>query len=253
MRGRGMIHYHGMSSGGGTVEDTLRLSHGRHVFVSYADAGKLEVISKVCSTFALDNGAYSAWRRGDGYDFEGYEEFVRHWHRHPSYDWCVIPDVIDGSEDENDELLARWPDELGGVPVWHMDESLERLDRLAGSYGRLALGSSGVYDVVGSEGWWSRMGKGLDLICDERGRPKVKLHGMRMLNWRIFTKIPLSSADSTNAERNSMETTRINRGWNYRPRTRGQRASVIACVTESHQSAETWEGVKQDELKLEYA
>ena len=57
-----MVHYHGMTSGGGTVEDALRLSAGRHVFVSYADAGRLEVLSNGCSTFGLDNGAYSAWR-----------------------------------------------------------------------------------------------------------------------------------------------------------------------------------------------
>ena len=247
-----MVHYHGMSSGGGTVEDALRLSAGRHVFVSYADAGRLEVLSKVCSTFALDNGAYSVWRSGKEYDFGGYERFVREWHRHPAYDWCVIPDVIDGGEEENDEWLERWPAELGGVPVWHMDESLDRLDRLVSGYGRLALGSSGVYDQVGTVGWWSRMGEALEVICDEEGRPRVKLHGMRMLNWRIFTKLPLSSADSTNAERNAMEKTRVNRGWSYRPRSRGQRANVIAWVVESHQSAETWEPTLQEELALEY-
>ena len=245
-----MIHYHGMSAGGGGMEDTLRLAAGRHVFVNYSDSGKLGVVSKVCSSFALDNGAYSAWRKGKEYDFDGYEEFVRGWHRHPAYDWCVIPDVIGGSEELNDEWLERWPSELGGVPVWHLDESLERLERMVDGYGRLALGSSGVWDSVGTKGWWDRMGKVMTVVCDEEGRPRVKLHGMRMLNWRVFSRLPLNSADSTNAQRRGMVETRTMRPWRYVPPTRGQRSSVAAWITESHQSAETWVPDPQMELNF---
>jgi len=248
-----MIHYHGMSSGGGSMEDSLRLASGRHVFVSYADSGKLGMLSKVCSTFALDNGAYSAWRGGVEYDFEGYEKFVREWHRHPACDWHVIPDVIDGGEDENDEWLGRWPGELGGVPVWHLDESLERLERLVEGYGRLALGSSGVWSEVGTEGWWDRMGEVMDVVCDDDGRPRVKLHGMRMLNWRVFSRLPLSSADSTNSQRNSLLLTKRSANQNYLPPSRGQRASVIAWITENHQSSETWVSSGQEKFELDYA
>ena len=49
---------------------------------------------------------------------------------------ATIPDVIDDSEEENDELLAKWPF-CDGVPVYHLHESLD-LVRLANSYSRIA-------------------------------------------------------------------------------------------------------------------
>ena len=120
-------------------------------------------------------------------------------------------------------------------------------------YGRLALGSSGVWSEVGTEGWWDRMGEVMDVVCDDDGRPRVKLHGMRMLNWRVFSRLPLSSADSTNSQRNSLLLTKRSANQNYLPPSRGQRASVIAWITENHQSSETWVSSGQEKFELDYA
>src|SRR6185295_12566351 len=116
------------------------------------------------------------------------------------FDWCLIPDVIDGDEYENDQMIIRWNMAymgLVGVPVWHLHESLERLKGLAERFQRVALGSSGQFAEVGNERWWHRMGEAMAVVCDERGRPRVKLHGLRMLNPTVFSHVPLSSADST--------------------------------------------------------
>ena len=78
------------------------------------------------------------------------------------------------------------------------------------------------------------MGEAMDVICED-GQPKCKLHGLRMLDPNIFIRLPLSSADSTNAERNGMHSDR-----HYVPPTRGQRSAVIAWRVENNQSAETW-------------
>lgn len=240
-----MIHYHGMS-GSGTHKDAISLAQGRHVFISYADHGGLAKIASVASSFALDNGAYSAWTRNKPMDYDGFVDFVRKWHNHPGFDWAVIPDVIDGDESANDEWVDAWPKELTGVPVWHMHESLDRLARLADGYERVALGSSGTYSMPGSEGWWRRIGQAMDAICLD-GKPICKLHGMRMLDPRIFTRLPLASADSTNAERNGQ----MEKYWGaYAPPTRGQRSAVIAWRVEQHQSAETWVPDPQMELEL---
>jgi hypothetical protein len=241
-----MIHYHGMA-GTGTL-NAIQLAAGRHLFISFARPNVLEMVSKVCSTFAVDNGAFSAWKSGNKLDYEGFVEFIKHWSRHPAFDWAVIPDVIDGSEEENDEYIARWPwQQLGrgvGVPVWHFHESLERLDRLASQFHRVALGSSGDYERVGTKLWWERMEQVMDVVCDDQGRPRTKLHGLRMLNPKVFSRLPLSSADSTNAEYNSMF------DKSYMPKTKGQRAAVIAWRVEGTQSAETWSPASQMELAL---
>ena len=85
---------------------------------------------------------------------------------------------------------------------------------------------------------WRRMIEAMEVACDEHGRPKAKLHGLRMLNPQIFTKLPLHSADSTNAERNSLYDEKFT--GIYAPRSRGARSALIADYVESHQSPSTW-------------
>lgn len=58
-----------------------------------------------------------------------------------------------------------------------------------------------------------------------------------MLNPKVFTKLPLSSADSTNAAVNCGSKDRFGI---YRPVTAGQRAQVIADRIETQNSAERW-------------
>ena len=50
------------------------------------------------------------------------------WLRYQCVEWAAIPDVIDGTEEQNDELLTEWalPGEVS-VPVYHLHESLCRL------------------------------------------------------------------------------------------------------------------------------
>jgi hypothetical protein len=91
------------------------------------------------------------------------------------------------------------------------------------------------------------MNKIMDVVTDEQGKPKTRLHGLRMLDPRVFTKLPLKSADSTNAERNGLLTQRFGM---YTPPTRGQRAAVIASRVESSQSAVAWSKAKQLDLKI---
>lgn len=82
--------------------------------------------------------------------------------------------MIDGDEVANDALLADWPKDLRGVPVWHLHESLERLQRLqrlAVDWQTVAIGSSGQWAHPGTAAWWKRMGSAMDAICDDQGRP----------------------------------------------------------------------------------
>lgn len=199
-----MIHYHGGPITPQAVAHAVWT--GRHGFVSYAEPRQVALAAEVCQTFALDNGAYTIWRQGGEMDVKGYAAWVNEWRRHPGFDWALIPDVIDGTEADNDLMVARYR-EAGGdlgqdVPVWHLHESFDRLRYLCRAYPRVALGSSGQWGEVGTPDWWQRMGAAMDAICDSDGRPPCKLHGLRMLNPTVFSQLPLSSADSTNVARN---------------------------------------------------
>lgn len=236
-----MIHYHGTPITPRSV--ALDLLAGRHACVSYAHPEQLPLAAEVCQSFVLDNGAFSVWRSGHGeVNAELYAEWVRRWERHPGFDWCLVPDVIDGDEDANDAKLAEWL-ALGvarhaSVPVWHLHESIARLERLCRDFPRVALGSSGEWATVGTPAWWDRIGAAMDAICDEQGRPPCKLHGLRMLNPTVFSHLPLASADSTNVARNIG----IDSAWRgtYLPASKSDRALILANRIEAHASAARW-------------
>ncbi len=202
-----MIFYHGTPLS--SLANAAKVLAGRHALLSFATAGGYaDVAMEVCQSAALDNGAFSAWRSGDPVaDWGPFYAWAGRWLRHPACDWALIPDVIDGTEADNDALLAEWPHGRDrGVPVWHYHESLGRLGRLVDGWPRVALGSSGEYARVGTPGWWRRTDAAMAVTCDADGHPKVRLHGLRMLDPDVFGRVPLSSADSCNAGRNCGET-----------------------------------------------
>ncbi len=236
-----MIHYHGTPCGG-PRQDVARFLAGRHCLIPFPRPEDLAIAADVCQSFCLDNGAFSAWKSGEALDIPAYAAWVEQWHRHPGFDWCLIPDVIDGTEAENERLIRDWKTTLPGhlipsVPVWHLHESLDYLRWLAGCNKMLALGSSGQWATPGTTGWWDRMGEAMSVLCDEHGRPMCKLHGLRMLSPEICARLPLHSADSTNAVRNASNSSRFG---SYLPPTHSQRMTVIADRMEQSQSAPCW-------------
>lgn len=242
-----MIHYHGTPVGGKAVERADFLK-GRHALVSFAYQGDMPLVADQCQSFILDNGAFTSWKKGLTVKWSDYFSWVKDWYRHPGFDFALIPDVIDGDERENDSLLDTWPSEVRGVPVYHLHESEERLLRLASQYSTVALGSSGQWSHPGSNLWWERMEWVMDRVCDG-GIPKCKLHGLRMLNPKVFTRLPLSSADSVNASVNAGS---LSRFGIYVPVTRAQRANVIASRIETFNSAPIWAGLEASDTSFEY-
>lgn len=230
-----MIHYHG----GPITPETcaIRAWKARHAFISFAYPKQIHLASEYCQSFALDNGAFTAWKAAGGNktDWNDYYEFVARWKNHPGFDFAIIPDVIDGGESENDALLEEWPhSDFSGVPVWHMNESPERFIRLCSVYHRVAIGSCGEYDVSRPKIAVARMKDIIRHVTDTHNQPIAKLHGLRMLNPQIFTELPLASADSTNVARNIG----IDKAWKgaYAPASKETRAALMVERIESHNS-----------------
>lgn len=239
-----MIHYHGTPIGGPHDRAAESLC-GRHAFVSFAAPSQLEIVAEVCQSFACDNGAFSAWKGGVPISFwEPYYDWIASIKNEPGFDWAIIPDVIDGTESEQDELVYMWPHGICGVPVWHMNESMDRLLRLCKSWPRVCIGSTGAYKTVGSAAWWARMADAMEAICVD-GKPISKLHGLRMLDMEVFPYLPFSSADSTSAAFNS----HIDAAWKgtYEP-PKPWRTRVLMARIEAFNSARKWEGQKQEKL-----
>ncbi len=241
--------YHGTPLGGTRI-DVARFASGRHCLIPFLRPEDLPVVAEACTGFCFDNSAYTAWKQGNAIeDWGPYYKWCKQWSRHPGFDFALIPDVIDGSEQDNADLIKIWdkkmwhPHYVQGVPVWHMHESLERLQRLSERFRYVALGSSGDYPTPGLPKWWDRMADAMEVVCDDQGLPRCKLHGLRMAAADITARIPFASVDSTNVAQNKSS------GRPYPCPTSIQRAELIAGRMESQLGAKSWTvPSKQQEL-----
>lgn len=208
--------------------------------VSFAHPEQMELMLEVCQSIAADNSAYTKWRAGTPVtNWLPFRRWIDEYIGHPALDWFLIPDVIDGDERDNDQLIFEFREVKHGVPVWHLHESLTRIDRLIDlGYERIAIGSSGQFATIKSDRWWNRMGEAMQVLCDSHGRPRVKLHGLRMLDPDVFSTFPFASADSTNVARN----VGLDSRWKgtYAPPNKATRGIVLANRIEAYQSPAVW-------------
>lgn len=205
------VHYHGGPLWGG--DDLLKaLYRDTGALISYARPDQIGKISLIRCNLVLDNGAFSTWRsnkKGDSFDWQshwaGYYDFVGSWYSR--IDWFIIPDVIEGSEEENNKLILNVPRWLmpKAVPVWHSDESIDRFIQLCTLFDRVAIGCCGPHRSIRSEAWKARMTEAFRAIYIDR-KLHVKIHGLRMLDGRALSQFPFASADSTNVAINVPKT-----------------------------------------------
>lgn len=190
------IHYHGTPI---TPVNIYGFIAGRHYCVSFARPDDVQRAHDMGQSVMLDNGAFSVWRRGHVADWEGYYAWTDRWLDHPT-SWAVIPDVIIGDAEEQDDLIAQWPHGDRGSPVWHMHEPITRLIRLTDTWSKVCIGSSAEYAKVLSPAWKRRMDQAWETIeIVHKRTPWVHmLRGLQCVKhgW------PFASVDSTDVARN---------------------------------------------------
>lgn len=248
-----MKHFHGTPISGTNVAQ-IQVLRGRYAFIPWKKPLALMMAMEVCRGFAVDNSAFSFWTSKETPNWTDYLKWVKQFARHPRFEFAVIPDVIDGGEQENDDLLKWWnkhawhPVRIHSCPVWHLHESLDRLERLAtGSYDIIAIGSSGEYAHPGSDSWWARMEEAWPVIADDVGYPRVRVHGLRMLREDIVRAFPFYSADSTNAAQNGIRT-----AHRYGMKCSAWGSQVKADQIESVQSPAVWTPQFDNQFELEW-
>lgn len=216
------IHYHGSPISPRSVLYTLA---GRCFCVSFAAPQDVSVCHQLGQSVMLDNGAFSFWRAGKKTDWDGYYEWCRKWLVYPTT-WAVIPDVIDGSVQENDALIEDWPFGDNGAPVWHLHESIDRLLQLTADHHRVCFGSSKQYATIGTRAWHERISKSFNAITKHHRGPMPWLHMLRGMSLS-GSHYPFASVDSTDVARNH------NRPQNT-ARTMAERWDALQCPA-------TWE------------
>lgn len=149
------------------------------------------------SQLMLDNGAFTHWTKGRTPDWPRFYDWAAFWLDSTPGTWAVIPDVIAGTAEANDALIAQWPHGDRGAPVWHMHEPISRLLRLCERWPRVCVGSSGAYAVVGTPRWHMRMVRAWNAIGE--GAPP-RLHMMRAVR---LSRPPFCSLGTKCAPANS--------------------------------------------------
>lgn len=193
------IHYHGTPL---TPRSELLKMAGKHFCVSFANPGDAEWCLQHGQSVMWDNGAFTFYRGGKQTEWTKYYHWLESKLGHPH--WAVIPDVIDGTIDQQKELVAQWPFPKSlSAPVWHTGLSSDYLLELADNWPRICFGSSGAYWQVGSAAWERRTDEAFNAL-EKRGlRPWVHmLRGLAMCGDRW----PFASADSVNVARNFKDT-----------------------------------------------
>lgn len=239
-----MRHYHRTPLAGGAEEATNFLRN-RHALIPFSCTEEVAIAFDVCRSVAFEQELLVVSKNGNVPRIDAYIDWCADWHRHPGFDWALIPAIKAGATAENDALLRDWPSDICGIPVYQLHEDPQRLVRLASDYPVVALSGGSVWPNPGTSGWWSRMATIMDVICDEQGRPLCKLHGLQMLTPDIFTVLPLASADGAVMTLNLQSAKRFG---SYDSPSVSQRALVIADRIEAHNSAAIWQRPDQQLL-----
>lgn len=191
-----------------TPAEVLTLLGARRYCVSYYRPDQIAVLVKLAVCLMIDNGAFSAWRKGivlDAAYWAAFYDFLRHWlPLCPPGSWFVIPDVIDAGTQEQDALIRECPADLlpHGWPVWHMDEPISRALTLIDRFGRICIGSTAEFAVVGSSTWRARMDELWDAVIGTFGAVPLT-HMLRGLQCFLPSfDYPFAQADSTDLGRN---------------------------------------------------
>jgi len=196
------MHYYGTPI---TPRSVLYTLAGKSFCVSLEDSSDVELCHRIGQSVMLDNGAYSHWKRnGNRKDWSPYYEWVKPW-LEVATTWAVIPDVVDGGEVLNDRLLAEWFVQMGSyrraAPVWHIDESLTRLERLSRNFERICFGSAGAFADISTNAWNNRMNETFNFLCKGSGAPPCHIHMLRGM--QLADSIyPFHSLDSASIARN---------------------------------------------------
>lgn len=215
-----MIHYHGTPL---TPRDEMMRMAGKHFCVSFAAPGDADWCLQNAQSVMWDNGAFSIWKSAANIDWNKLYRWLEPRLGHPH--WAVVPDVINGTVEQNLELIQQWPFHKNvSAVVWHLNEGIDHLLRLIDlGFSKVCFGSTEEYDPVGGEAW-ERLMDGVFNALDRAGLIGVVwFHALRGL-WLAGDVYPFASGDSTNVARNFK-----NIGRRVCPERMARRIDAVQC------------------------
>ena len=99
-----MIHYHGTPM---SPRAELWLMAGKNFCVSFGEYRDADICQQIGQSVMWDNGSFSLYTKDRKVDWTKFYSWVEPRIGHPH--WAVVPDVIDGDEEANLDLVRQWP------------------------------------------------------------------------------------------------------------------------------------------------
>jgi len=190
------IHYHC-----GDIFPRSKLAElaGSHFLISHAYPTNVEICHRIGQSVMLDNGAFSAWKLDKPTNWPAYYQWCDRWLAYPTT-WAVIPDLIEGTTQQQHALVDEWPFGTKGAPVWHLHEPINRALSLVDFWPKVCFGSSAQYAEVLSSDWCRRMDEVWNEIA-KRHRHTPWVHMLRGMQC-CRREWPFASVDSADIARN---------------------------------------------------
>jgi len=158
----------------------------------------------------LDSGAFSAWTKKISINLNNYADFcLQHL---PYIDYIVNLDVIPGEfgqkalplkeiEKSASEGWANYEYMIKrGIPkeklihIFHQGEDFKWLEKIVKAMPYIGLSPANDRSTSEKIRWLDNCMK---YVCDEKGYPKVKWHGFAVTSFRLMSRYPWFSVDST--------------------------------------------------------
>lgn len=141
----------------------------------------------------LDSGAFSAWSKGVNINIQEYIKFIK---KHKKYIdvYAVLDDILDPDKTlQNQKIMEKAG--LSPLPCFHFGEDLKYLEYYLDNHNYVALG--GMVPISNKDlfVWLDKLFR--DYICDNKGMPRVKVHGFGLTSLRLMFRYPWYSVDST--------------------------------------------------------
>ncbi len=141
----------------------------------------------------LDSGAFSAWSQGIEVNIHDYIAFVKE-HEDILTVYANL-DVIGSAEGtfQNQKIMEAAG--LNPLPVFHVGEPWDYLQRYIDNYDYVALGGMVGRPKPTLVPWLNQCFS--KYICDDAGYPKAKIHGFGLTSLSLMLQYPWYSVDST--------------------------------------------------------
>lgn len=141
----------------------------------------------------LDSGAFSAFTQGVEIDIGEYCDYI-----HENQDIILFPSVLDAIGDAEGTWRNQEEMERRGVnplPCFHYGEPLDLLRHYVGRYEYITIGGMVPISTPQLKIWLDAIWR--DILCDELGRPRIKVHGFGLTSLPLMMRYPWYSVDSS--------------------------------------------------------